>query len=235
MTEASAAVERRQPRETAMQRLARQSGDFVTSLARLAMLAVILTPLLLLSFLTVDLPMRAFDGLFGGEALLRPSNWLSRGGFAMAFAPLAVILFARKYGGDEASRAVTASWGLAAIAVFVELSYLAPALEAGDMPSVRFTVLFVASAMTGQYFAANVYDIMRGGMRWWRAPLAGALSGYAVMALIYFPGVFWGTGAPWLNWMVGDFAIKMVIALGFLPFYAMLRKSLKPRGGFGGI
>lgn len=233
--EASAAVERRQPRETAMQRLARNMGEFATSLSRLAMLSVILTPILLVSFLTVDLPMRAFDGVVGADTVLRPSNWLSRGGFVMAFAPLVAILFSRKYGGDEASRAVTASWGLAAVAVFAELSYLAPALEDGDMPPVRFTVVFVASAMAAQYFAASAYDIMRGGARWWRAPLIAALSSYGVAALIYFPGVYLGAGVPWLNWMVGDFAIKAVIALAFLPVYAMLKKSLRPKGGFGGV
>ena len=233
--DATAAVERRQPRETAMQRLARHTGEFATAFARLLMLASLLTPLLLVSFLTIDLPMRALDGLVGSETLLRPSNWLSRGGFLMAFAPLIAILFARKYGGDEASRVVTASWGLAAIAVFAELSYLAPALEDGDMPPVRFTVVFVASAMAAQYFAASAYDILRGGVRWWRAPLVAALSSYGVWAIIYFPAVYWGTGAPWLNWMVSDFAIKTVIAVAFLPIYVMLKKSLRPRGGFGGV
>lgn len=233
--DATAAVERRQSRETAMQRLARNMGEFATSLSRLAMLSVMLTPILLVSFLTVDLPMRAFDSVVGDDGLLRPSNWLSRGGFIMAFGPLMAILFSRKYGGDEASRAVTASWGLAAVAVFAELSYLAPALEDGDMPPVRFTVVFVASAMAAQYFAASAYDIMRGGARWWRAPLVAALGGYGVAGLIYFPGIYLGAGVPWLNWMVGDFAIKTVVALAFLPVYAMLRKSLRPKGGFGGV
>ncbi|MHA7871133.1 MAG: VUT family protein [Hyphococcus sp.] len=231
----TAAVERRQPTETAMQRLARKSGELATSVARLAMLSVVLTPILLVSFLTADLPMRLFDGLAGGDIAIRPSNWLTRGGFVMALGPLMIILFARKYGGEEASRAVTASWGLAAIAVFAELSYLAPALEDGDMPPVRFTVAFVASAMMAQYFAASFYDVMRGGARWWRAPLISALSAYGVGALIFFPSVYWGAGLPWLNWMIGDFAIKALVAFAFLPFYAALRRPLRPRGGFGGI
>ena len=233
--EASAAVERRKPKETAMQRLARHFGEFSVSMTRMSMLAVILTPILLLAFLTVDLPMRAFDGFFGADTVIRPSNWLSKGGFVMGLAPLVAILFARKYGGDEASRVITASWGLAAIAVFAELSYLAPALEDGDMPTVRFTMLFVASAMAAQYVAVNVYDITRGGARWWRAPLYAALSGYGVYALIYFPGIYMDAGAPWLNWMIGDFAIKTLGAFAFLPVYGLLRKSLRPKGGFGGI
>ncbi len=229
-----AAVEKHQPRETALERLARSSGAFFTSLARMLMLAAMLTPVLLAAILTVDIPLHAFDWIAGDAVRSRPANWLSRGGFIMALAPLLVIIFSRKYGGDEASRAVTASWGLVAVAVFAELSILAPSLEDGDLPGVRFTVIFTASAMAAQYVAANVYDISRGGERWWRAPLYGALGAYLVFVLIYFPGVYAGTGAPWINWMVGDFAIKMIIAVAFLPVYGLLRGMLRPKGGYGG-
>lgn len=232
--DASTVVEKRNPRETALQRLIRQTGEAGAALARMGLLAAILAPVLLFAFLTLDIPMRAFDGLAGGDAALRPSNWLSRGGFVMTLAPLIAILFARKYGGEEASRAVTAAWGVAALAVFAELSYLAPVLEAGDMPPVRFSVVFVASAMAAQYVAVNVYDVARGGGRWWRAPLFGAVGGYLVHALIYFPGLFLGAGAPWLSWMIGNVAIMALLTLAFLPVYAMLRKPLRPKGGYGG-
>lgn len=232
--DASTVVEKRNPRETALQRLIRQTGEAGAALARMGLLAAILAPVLLLAFLTLDIPMRAFDGLAGGDAALRPSNWLSRGGFVMALAPLIAILFARKYGGEEASRAVTAAWGVAALAVFAELSYLAPVLEAADMPPVRFSVVFVASAMAAQYVAVNVYDVARGGGRWWRAPLFAAVGGYLVHALIYFPGLFLGAGAPWLSWMIGNVAIMALLTLAFLPVYALLRKSLRPKGGYGG-
>ena len=89
--------------------------------------------------------------------------------------------------------------------------------------------------MAAQYVAASAYDISRGGARWWRAPLYGALLGYGIYALIYFPGVYAGSGAPWVNWMIGDFAIKTLFALLFLPVYGFLRKPLKPKGGYGGV
>ena len=228
------AVEKHHAKETAVQRLMRQSGEFSTALSRMALLTVILAPLLLASFLTIDIPMRAFDGLFAEAVSLRPSNWLTHGGLIMAFATLVTILFARRYGGDEASRAVTAAWGLAAVVVFAELSYLAPALESGDMPGVRFTVTFVASAMAAQYIAANIYDVARGNEYWWRAPLYAALFGYGAYVLIYFPGIYYGKSAPWLNWLVGDFAIKSLMAFSFLPIYGALRRIMRPRAGYGG-
>ncbi|PQA88899.1 VUT family protein [Hyphococcus luteus] len=229
------AVEKHNPRETAMERLARHSGDFAASFLRMMALAAMLTPLLLAAILTVDIPLHSFDWLAGDAVRSRPSNWLTVGGFLMGLAPLLVILFARKYGGDEASRAVTASWGVAAVAVFAELSILAPSLEAGDLPGVRFTIFFTASAMAAQYMAASVYDISRGGGRWWRSPLYAALFAYGIYAFLYFPGVFSGSRVPWINWMIGDFAIKTFIALLFLPVYGFLRKPLRPKGGYGGI
>jgi len=232
--EATPAVEKHTPRETALQRLVRNSGDFLKSMTRMTVLTALVLPILLLAFLTVDLPVRAFDGLFGDGVEVRASNWLTRGAFLMGLAPLFIILIARKYGGDEASRVVTAAWGVAAVAVFAELSYLSPELESGDLPGARFVMAFVASAMAAQYIAASVYDVARGATQWWRAPLYGAIGGSLAYELIYFPWVYWGSSLPWGNWMVGDFAIKMLCAFAFLPVYGMLRRTLKPKGGFGG-
>lgn len=228
------AVEQRRPiRETPAEKLVRQSGDFTAGLVRLSVLAAILTPILLLSLLTVDLAVARFDQLFD-RAAEKPSNWLSVGGLVMTLAGLLVILYSRRYGGEEAARAVTASWGVAAIVVFAEISDLAPSLQDTDFPSVRFVIAFVASAMTGQYFAAAVYDVVRGGGPWWRAPLLAALIGFAVQTVLYYSVAFWGKAGPWPYWMIADFAVKAAAAVGFLPFYRMLQSALRPSGGFGG-
>ncbi len=232
--EVSVAVEQRRPiRETPAQRLGRELGLFVTAIARMSMLALLLMPVLLAAFLTVDIPIRAFDQNFDVD-MTKPSNWLNLGGLFMALgAPLA-ILYARRYGGDEAARAVTAAWGLAAVATFAELSYLAPTLSSDDFPSVRFVVAFVASAMIGQYVAVGLYDIVRGGGSWWRAPAIAALLGFGAQAVVYFPVAYWNANAPWFNWMVADFAVKAIIVFAFLPVYWILQKSLRPLAGFGG-
>jgi hypothetical protein len=228
------AVEARERRkETPWQRLVRESASLGAALVRLFLLAAILTPILLLSFLTLDLPLYGFDRLFD-IAALKPSNWLTIGVLVMALATPVAILAARKFGGEEASRAVTASWGLAALATFIELAQLAPGLEDKDLPSVRFTVTFVASAMLGQYFAVAIYDVIRGGGPWWRAPLISALMGYGMTALIYYPFAHVGAGAPWWNWMVSDYAVKALVAFAFLPVYWLLQKPLRPVGGYGG-
>lgn len=231
--EKPAVVEKHTPRETALQRLARESRDAAIAFFRTAVLSLLLAPVLLWAFLTADLPVHTLDRFFAPGAAISPSQWLTYGGVVLALAPLVAILIARRFGGDAASRTITISWGLAAVAVFFELSYLAPALNAGDFPPARFVVAVAVSAMAAQYIAVSVYDVARGGGRWWRAPLYAALSGYFLAGLIYFPGVYYGAGVPWLHWMVGDIAVKAVIAVAFLPFYGVLRQALKPAFGLG--
>lgn len=228
------AVEKRRPvRETPAQKLARDMAAFFGALTRMTLLALVFAPILLLSFLTIDLPVRGFDQMFDNIAL-KPGNWLSLGGLFMAGGVFLAILFARRFGGDDASRAVTAAWGLAAVATFAEISYLAPSLEAGDFPSVRFVIAFVSSAMVGQYAAIGVYDITRGGGSWWRAPFLAALTGFALQSFLYFMIAFWTISAPWFFWMVSDLAVKTLLTVGFLGVYWLLQKSLKPTGGYGG-
>ena len=232
--EIPAAVEHRRPvRETPAEKLAREIGAFGVSLLRTATLTAVVTPLLLAAFLTVDLPVRRFDLLFDAT-LLKPSLWLSIGGVLMTAALPLVLLIARRFGGDEASAAVTASWGVAAVLSFAGLSYIAPTIDNGDLPATRFVLAFVASAMVGQYLAIAVYDITRGGGPWWRAPLVACLFGFVAQAVIYFPWVYWNERQPWFSWLVFDIVLKVGVAFLFLPLYRFLLKPLRPRGGYGG-
>lgn len=229
-----AAVEQRRPiKETPLERLARLTREFFVALARVAMLSGLLLPLLVFAFFSVDLPYRAFDQFFGA-AVAKPGNWLSLGFLAMALAPFVVILISRRFGGEEASRVITASWAVAALAAFAGISYLAPVLESGDLPSVRFVIGFVGSSIVAQFAAAAVYDITRGSERWWRAPFFAALVAFVAQAFLYFPIAYWGSNAPWLNWMVQCVAISSLGMVLFLGVYRVLMRSLRPRGGWGG-
>lgn len=229
-----AAVEqRRQIKETPLEALVRRTREFFSALLRVAMLSAILLPILVFSFFSIDLPFRGFDHFFN-TAISKPGNWLSLGFLAMAAAPFLVILISRRFGGEEASRAVTATWTVAAIAAFAGVSYLAPVLESGDMPSVAFVVAFVGSSMLAQFAAAAVYDVTRGSERWWRAPFLASLTASLSQGIIYFPAAYWGSNAPWPNWLVQYVGLSAIGIVAFLGAYRVLMKPLRPRGGFGG-
>ena len=231
--DATPAVERRQHQESALTRLQAQAISFALGLWRLTLLAMILAPVILLSLLTIDVPFRAIDHFFRSESL-RPGNWLTVGVFVMTLGPMLSVLQARRYGGDEASRAVTLAWALSAIAVMAEFTYLAPELEAGDLPSVRFAIGFAAAGMTGQFVAIGLYDVLRGGGPWWRAPLYALLIGYAVHVVLFYAIGYGASQAPWMHWMVTDFGVKAASSVVFLVIYMTLRKALRPSGGLGG-
>lgn len=232
--EIPSAIEHRRPfRETPAEKLGREISAFGLKLFRTATITAVLTPLLLFAFLTFDIPVRNFNVVFDNP-VLKPSLWLSQGTLIITSMLPLVLLIARRFGGDEASASVTASWGVAAVMTFAGLSYIAPTLDAGDMPPVRFVIAFVASTMLGQYLAVGVYDITRGGGPWWRAPLISCLVGFGVQSTIYFPAAYWKSDSPWLSWMMFDFVVKATASVLFLPIYWILLKPTRPRGGYGG-
>ncbi|MEO1014915.1 MAG: VUT family protein [Pseudomonadota bacterium] len=231
--EVAPAVESHRERATPMQRLLAAVSEFLVGFVRLGTLTLILLPILLASFLTVDIPVRVLDHYFTMDAM-RPGNWLSRGDLFMALGAMAGVLIARRFGGDEAARAITAAWGLAALATFAGVAYLAPQLSPGDMPAGRYVAAFVLAAMMGQYLAVGLFDVLRGGTDWWRAPLYALLAGYAVHVILFYSIAYWGSPTPWANWMATDFSLKAALAVAFLWPYRQLRRRLKPRGGLGG-
>ena len=133
-----------------------------------ALLSAFIIPILVFAFLTVDIPYHGLDHFFATSPV-KPGNWLSAGYFLMAAGAPVVILIARRFGGEEASRVVTASWAVAAFAAFAGVSYLSPQLEDGDLPSKAFVIAFVGSSVLSQFIAGAVYDVTRGGERWTRA------------------------------------------------------------------
>ncbi|MEM9168600.1 MAG: hypothetical protein AAGC56_03015 [Pseudomonadota bacterium] len=208
-------------------------AGFSVGLLRTLFLALIMLPFVLAAFLTADLPFRALDR-FLPDAAARPSLWFTWGHAFLAATPMLAILFARRFGGEEASKAVTAAWAVAALAAAAELAFLAPTLDAGQFPTTRFVVAFVACGMVSGYAAAATFDILRGGGAWWRAPLYAAMTGYIGGALVYFTAAYWGARAPWVHWTVASTGVYFLFAVAFLPVYGILRRPLRPLGGLGG-
>ncbi len=219
---------------TPAERLSQQLRNVVSVAGRLVGFVVLVTPLLLTAILTLDIQVRAFDLVFTSLFGIRPSEWLSWGRVILGLVPLLAILYARRFGGREASRGIILSWFMVAMFVLFELSVLSSVIEAGDFPGSKFIIAVVAGAMSGQLVAVAFYDIVRGGGQWWRAPLYSALLGYFVSALLYFPIAYFGSGVAWMHWLVADLFIMVLMGLIFLPFYAFFRKSLRPQGGYGG-
>ncbi len=134
------AIEQRRPvRETPAQKLARESAAFAAGMVRLILLAAIVTPLLLASFLTVDLPIRSFDRLFDAPGL-KPGLWLSVGGLIMTATLPLIILITWLIALGDFTHIIAGSVEMAFLMVQGELS-LAPAVFRFFLPVLAGNVI----------------------------------------------------------------------------------------------
>ncbi|NNU16427.1 hypothetical protein HK107_08850 [Parvularcula sp. ZS-1/3] len=215
-------------RERAVRGLRATLQGFLKALA----LAGIMLPLQLFGILTLDLPLSLFDA-FAPTQGLRPSAWMSLGEGLLMLLVLLTILMTRRWGAGAVAGSALLGWALTFSIITMLIVELAPELQDGDFPSGRFISVLIISWVAGQLFAGRVFDITRGG-NWWKAPFFGAAFGYGFQALIYFPGAFAGTGAPWLWWMLIYLVITTAISLAFVLIYGPLRRLIVPKAGLGG-
>ena len=73
----------------------------------------------------------------------------------------------------------------------------------------------------------ETHNRLRSGS-WWRAPLVSSSIGSALDTAIFFSIAFTGSGLPWTTWALGDFSVKMMVAVASLLPYASLMNWVKP-------
>ncbi len=158
-------------------------------------------------------------------------DFLTWGAFTYPFAFLATDLVNRRYGPEAARRVVYVGFALA-VALSVWLA------------TPRIAVASGAAFLTAQLLDVAVFDKLRAGS-WWRAPLVSSTLGSAVDTALFFwlafsaGGAFvgpvedWAVGAAplmgfgpdapfWVSLALGDFGVKLAIALAALGPYRAL-------------
>ena len=88
----------------------------------------------------------------------------------------------------------------------------------------RIAIASGSAFLAAQLVDVLIFDRLRRSAAWWRAPLASSLSGSAVDTALFFSLAFAGTGLPWITWGLGDFGVKVAMALALLmPFRTLMR------------
>ncbi len=162
-------------------------------------------------------------------------DFLTWGAFTYPFAFLVTDLTNRRFGPAAARRVV---WAGFAVAVALSVALATP----------RIALASGTAFLTAQMLDVSVFDRLRAGS-WWRAPLVSSTLGSALDTAIFFSLAFsatlslgfpvedWavgaapllGVGAPapfWVSLAVGDFAVKMLIALAALGPYRLALGAL---------
>ncbi len=186
-----------------------------------------------------------WQGMIGMAAIVAASNvlvqhpvgpFLTWGAFTYPFAFLVTDLVNRRAGPAAARRVVAAGF---ALAVLLSVWLATP----------RIAIASGAAFLAAQMLDVAVFDRLRRGA-WWRAPLVSSALGSAVDTALFFTLAFsatvtlgfpvedWATApapllglgpaAPfWVSLALGDFAVKMAMALLALGPY---RLALGARG-----
>jgi len=139
---------------------------------------------------------------------------LTWGAFTYPFAFLVTDLTNRWFGPVKTRRVVYVGFAIAVV-LSIWLSEPRIALASGT------------AFLTAQLLDITVFNRLRAGS-WWRAPLVSSSIGSALDTAIFFSIAFAGSGLPWTTWALGDFSVKMTVAIASLLPYASLMNWVKP-------
>lgn len=149
------------------------------------------------------------------------SDWLTWAAFTYPISFLVTDLTNRRLGPGAARRVVYAGFALAVL-----LSAL--------LATPRIALASGTAFLVAQLLDVRVFDRLR-ERAWWMPPLVSSLLGSAVDTVLFFAIAFHATGVPWVTLAIGDFAIKVVMALLLLlPFRGLLRLT-RPVGAAASV
>ncbi len=93
-----------------------------------------------------------------------------------------------------------------------------------DLISIRIAIGSGTAFLFAQLLDVNIFDILRKKI-WFIAPLISSLIGSLVDTFLFFSISFYNTEMPWFSLAVGDFVVKLIMAiLMLIPFRLFLNK-----------
>ena len=95
-----------------------------------------------------------------------------------------------------------------------------------DLISVRIAIGSGTAFIVAQLLDVQIFDHLR-KRKWFVAPLTSSFIGSTVDTFLFFSISFYGTGIPWITLSLGDFAVKIFVALMMLIPFRLLIGTLK--------
>ena len=132
-------------------------------------------------------------------------NWLTWGAITYPFSFLVVDL-ANRYHGPRAARRI------------VYVGFVVALLLSAWLATPRIAIASGSAFLCAELLDVTVFNRLRRRI-WWQPPLVSTLAGSVVDTAIFFTLAFAGTDMPWITLALGDFGVKLAIALfALLPF-----------------
>jgi len=133
------------------------------------------------------------------------SDWLTWGAITYPFSFL-VIDLANRYHGPRMARQV------------VYVGFVVALLLSAWLATPRIAIASGTAFLCGELLDVTVFNRLRRRI-WWQPPLVSTTFASVIDTVVFFALAFTGTGMPWVTLALGDFGVKLAIALfALLPF-----------------
>jgi len=138
------------------------------------------------------------------------NDWLTYGAFVYPVSFLVSDTCNRRLGVSAARRVVLAG-------------FLVALVFSAVLATPRIAVASLGAYLVAQLLDVQMFNALR-RLSWWRPPLISSTVASTVDTLLFFGIAFAGTGLPWVTWALGDYAVKLLMALlMLLPFRLLMR------------
>ena len=95
-----------------------------------------------------------------------------------------------------------------------------------DLISMRIAIGSGTAFLFAQLLDVQIFDKLRSKI-WFAAPFTSSLIGSLVDTFLFFSIAFYGTGINWITLGIGDFIVKVLMALTMLIPFRIFMASLK--------
>ncbi len=100
-----------------------------------------------------------------------------------------------------------------------------------DLISIRIAIGSGVAFLVAQNIDIQIFDRLRKNKIWYMAPLTSSLIGSAIDTFLFFSISFYNTDFPWVTLALGDFAVKIFIAMCMLVPFRILITQMKDISG----
>ena len=133
------------------------------------------------------------------------NDWITWGALTYPVAFLVTDVMNRSFGASNARRVVYGGF-LVGVVLSIWLADVRIALASGT------------AFLTAQLIDIFVFNRIS-KKTWWQAPFISSSLSSAIDTVLFFSIAFIGSGLPWVSWAVGDYAVKLAMAILLLvPF-----------------
>ena len=102
-----------------------------------------------------------------------------------------------------------------------------------NLISLRVVIGSGTAFLIAQLLDANIFNKLRDNKYWFVPPFLSSIISSAIDTILFFSIAFYGTDVPWATLALGDFTVKIIIAMLMLvPFWLILKNFDLVQGSF---